>query len=120
MLVKIINGNYGYFDGISVKPVSPNDKPIEVSSDEARRLVGLGVAEIVSEGGILPANADDVDTSDGEDGNGIPRYNNFSTKAELQSIANEYGCELSANMSKAEMVKALDDFFADAPDFSEV
>ena len=47
MLIKIIKGNYGYNDGVSVKVKTPADPPFHVSEDEALRLEGLGVAEIV-------------------------------------------------------------------------
>ena len=55
----------------------------------------------------------DNDESAGDDF-GIPQYGPDTSKADLQSIANEYGIEVSAAATKQELIKALDDFFADA------
>lgn len=46
--VKITNGIYGYRpDGGIVVPVSPADNPIDLSDDEAERLVKLGIAAMI-------------------------------------------------------------------------
>ena len=58
-------------------------------------------------------NDNDNDESAGDDF-GIPQYGPDTSKADLQSIANEYGIEVSAAATKQELIKALDDFFADA------
>ena len=65
---------------------------------------------------ILAATRDkiqDVYKRQGDDF-GIPQYSADTSKADLQSIANEYGIEVSAAATKQELIKALDDFFADA------
>ena len=46
--IKIIKGVYGYKSKGSVVPKSKNDEPFEVSEQEAKRLVEIGVAEIAS------------------------------------------------------------------------
>lgn len=127
MLIKIAKGNYGYNNGVTVRVKKPSDKPFSVSDEEARRLVALGVAEIVSEGGILPASDEGTDIADIkedapeiENEFEIPLYNDLLTRAELQAIAKEYGIEISDRATKSEMIKALDDYFADMPDPSEV
>ncbi len=122
MYIKMIDGAYGYNNGVTVKPMTPADAPFSVSDEEARRLAALGVAEIVSEGGILPANDDGtnvpVNVSEIEGEPEIPRYSDFSTKSELQAIAKKYGVEVSERATKSEMIKALDDYFADMPEIS--
>lgn len=45
MLIHIINGTYGHYEGEWLKPKTRLDPPFEVSDEEADRLVGLGVAE---------------------------------------------------------------------------
>lgn len=124
MYIKMIDGAYGYNNGVTVKPKTPADEPFPVSDEEARRLVALGVAEIVSEGGILPASDEGTDVTvnvpDIENESEIPQYSDFSTNSELQAIAEEYGIKISARATKSEMIKALDDYFADMPDPSEV
>ena len=47
MLIHIINGTYGHYEGEWLKPKTRLDPPFEVSDEEADRLVGLGVAEYV-------------------------------------------------------------------------
>lgn len=80
-------------------------------------MVREGIAEAVdgAERGEVQSesNDNDNDESAGDDF-GIPQYGPDTSKADLQSIANEYGIEVSAAATKQELIKALDDFFADA------
>ena len=98
MRIRILNTTFGLVvDGI-VKPKSPKDSPFEVDEKLGLRLVREGIAEAV----------------DGIESGGVPQYGPDTSKADLQSIANEYGIEVSAAATKQELIKALDDFFADA------
>lgn len=124
MLISIRNTTFGLVVNGIVKPKSPKDPPFEVDEKLGSRLVREGIAEMI--GGTAVAdvqpesndNVNDIDES-GEDF-GIPQYGADTPKADLQSIANEYGIEISATATKQEIIKALDDFFADAlPDDSE-
>lgn len=117
MRIRILNTTFGLVvDGI-VKPKSPKDPPFEVDEKLGLRLVREGIAEAVggAERGEVPSesNDNDNDESAGDDF-GIPQYSAETSKAELQSIANEYGIEVSSAATKQEIIKALDDFFADA------
>lgn len=117
MRIRILNTTFGLvIDGI-VKPKSPKDPPFDVDEKLGSRLVREGIAEAVdgTESGGVPSesNDNDNDESAGDDF-GIPQYSAETSKAELQSIANEYGIEVSSAATKQEIIKALDDFFADA------
>lgn len=103
--VRIINGTYAYRpEGAKrLSPVSAGSSPIEVSENEAARLVRLGVAERVA------ADTDDQDTEEYEDEE--PKYNAGMKAAELQAIMEAAGLEHKAGMTKAEMVAALDSFY---------
>lgn len=52
-MVQIIKGSYGMRVGTTIKPVSANDGPVELSKEEEERLISLGVAVKVA------ANAED-------------------------------------------------------------
>lgn len=85
--------------------VRAGDPPIEVDEALTRRLVEeKGVAEYVT-----PSPVDETDAPDLPDGvTGIPEYSVKNTKAELQGIAALCGLTFDSEMTKAEMVSALD------------
>lgn len=146
MLIKIINGNYGYNNGEFVRAKTPADPPFDVDKSEAERLARLGIAEIletvpaIGAGAKVPAEdaADDADIGEAETAasaddfedeaddsveddisDDIPKYGEESTNADLQAIAKEYGLEFPHKATKAQMIKILDNFFADdAPEVS--
>lgn len=115
MLIKIIAGNYGYSNGISVRVKTPSDAPFDVDNAEGERLISRGIAVAVKVSDKI-----DVPDSNNSDVNSSPSYDESMPKATLQSIAKEYGVEVSEKASKTEIVAALDDYFSDIPDFSEV
>lgn len=135
MLIKIINGNYGYRVGQLVKVKTKNDPPFDVSEEEAHRLERLGVAEIMEEipeggeSGNNEGNSGDNGSREAEEnpeGSGncdteenaedkVPAYGENFTNSELQAIAKEYGIDVSTRAPKAELIKALDEFFSDMP-----
>ena len=128
MLIKIMNTTFGLaVDGI-IKPKSPHDPPFEVDDELGARLIREGIAENVGAavfGGEHPESNDKSNDngnaeSAGGDNFGIPQYSADSTKADLQSIAKEYGIDVPAAATKQDLIKALDNFFADAlPDEAE-
>lgn len=129
MQIKIIKGNYGYNNGVSVRVKTPTDVPFSVDDKEAERLISEGIAVKVSEDGNAPdilnetggtAEQSENINSDTPSDNGAPSYDESMQKATLQAIAKEYGLEISEKASKAEIVTALDEYFSDMPDFSEV
>ncbi len=117
MRIRILNTTFGLVvDGI-VKSKSPKDPPFDVDEKLGLRLVRDGIAEAVNgtESGGVPSESNDNDNDESVGDNfGIPKYGQDTSKADLQSIANEYGIEVSAAATKQELIKALDDFFADA------
>lgn len=135
MLIKIIRGTYGLNSGGNIKPKTCGDLPFHVEPAEAKRLVRLGVAEIVGAGAVtLTKGTEDEQETLGEtsssvpadDGEGyetesvieernVPEYNEDSTNAELQAIAKEYGVELPQRANKSQILEALDDFFGGTP-----
>lgn len=132
MLIKIIRGTYGLNSGGNIKPKTCGDLPFYVDPAEAKRLVRLGVAEIVGAGAVALTKdtGDETETSSDvptdNDGDGyevesvvedrdVPEYSEDSTNAELQAIAKEYGVELPPRANKAQILEALDDFFGGTP-----
>ena len=117
MRIRILNTTFGLVvDGI-VTPKSPKDPPFEVDEKLGLRIVREGIAEAVdgAERGEVQSESNDNDNAESAgDDFGIPQYSADTSKADLQSIANEYGIEVSAAATKQELIKALDDFFADA------
>lgn len=113
MRIRILNTTFGLVvDGI-VKPKSPKDPPFDVDEKLGLKLVREGIAEAVDDTERGEGQSESNDESAGDDF-GIPQYGQDTSKADLQSIANEYGIEVSATATKQELIKALDDFFADA------
>lgn len=117
MLIRIRNTTFGLVVNGIVKPKSLKDPPFDVDEKLGLRLVREGIAEAVdgTERGEVQSESNDNDNDENAgDDFGIPQYSADTSKADLQSIANEYGIEVSAAATKQELIKALDDFFADA------
>lgn len=118
MLIRIRNTTFGLVVNGIVRPKTPKDPPFEVDEELGSRLVSEGIAEMIggtADADVQPESNDNVnDIDESSEDFGIPQYGADTTKADLQSIANEYGIEVSAAATKQELIKALDDFFADA------
>ena len=125
MLIKIINGTYGYKAPGSkhIDPKSAGDPPFEVDDAKAKRLVDLGVAVYITD---KPAKA--VATSDkgenkadqgentsegksGEKGTEKPTYSSKMKVDELKELIKNAGLSYKVGMSKDTMVAALDKFY---------
>ena len=115
MLIKIICGNFGYNNGVCVRVKTPSDPPFSVGDEEARRLVGLGIAEIVGKKTVIPSIEKIPNVTEDDE---IPQYDETMTNAALQALAKENGIEIPPRATKTEIIKALDDYFADMPDLS--
>lgn len=120
MFVKIKSGYYGFVDkdGI-IRPKSKNDSPFRIHDSEGQRLVASGIAECCepdSFGAITEQFAEDIPYAKSEPE--IPEYNAFMTVSELTAIAKEYGVDFPERAKKTEIIKALDDYFSDAPELS--
>lgn len=125
MLIHIINGTYGHYEGEWLKPKSRTDPPFEVDDAEAERLVALGVAEIVNVAPSVPAS----ETARSEEGSNTPapekaaesrkkasatpEYSEANTVKELTAICEQYGVELTGKPNKKAIIEALDLFFSD-------
>lgn len=130
--IRIINGTYGHKPAGSkyIMPVRAGDPPIMVKADKAAGLVTKGIAAYVYEGKnvankeVATANEPDngvepVDTPaepepplKGElEALEIPEYNTDMKAAELREIMDDCGITFRVGMTKADMVKALDEYF---------
>jgi len=60
MKVKIISGTYGHKVGKYIEPKDRTSEPFELEETEAKRLVSLGVAEIITEGVATGGNGEET------------------------------------------------------------
>ncbi len=132
--IRIISGVYGHRPAGSkfVEPKRAGDLPFLVEDEQAARLVALKVAVYADEDknlddtGVATAVAgrkDDsaVDNLPPEDvpskgeiaAPGKPVYSADMKVAELREIMEDCGLTYKVGMSKADLVAALDDYFAD-------
>ena len=111
MLIRIRNTTFGLVVNGIVKPKSPKDPPFDVDEKLGLRLVREGIAEAVdgAERGEVQSesNDNDNDESAGDDF-GIPQYGPDTSKADLQSIANEYGISRNSVIRAETFSKAVD------------
>lgn len=145
-IVKILQGAYGSRDGKGrVHPVFRGEQ-VEVSDQEALRLVGLGVAEIVSGGPAMPSVApqtppDPEQMPQDTTGEKLPAEaatavgdepsDSMSvaalermTKADLEQMAQDMGIDISGaknNRERAELIAAAetDGDGEDAPELED-
>jgi len=133
MKVIIKSGGYGLHTAKGVKLVLRGAE-IDVPEDEAKRLVSLGVAELVpgceeavitapvapgdDEAGIDPAEYAPVIEGDGEDENveyPSPYTEDdlmLKTNKELETIITELDLELPKKANKAALVKLIMDYYS--------
>ncbi len=123
----ITSGTYGHYENGRLRPKDASSGAFAVSEAEAERLVSLELARYadtpvatpeamsaVDEQGVRPA--EDNDTAEGEyEDEDKPLYDESSSVSELRAIAKEHGLTFRVGMSKADMITALNEFFADAP-----
>lgn len=133
VLVKIINGIYGYRPaGRSVViPTTPKDPPIGVDEAEAERLVELGVARYVNERPAIavaadvatPLTAEETDNSvdnmdadaDGESGSSEPEADDASDAEDLskwkyedlKKLASDLGLDTGKLRKKEALIQAI-------------
>lgn len=111
-MIKIIRGVYGYLDkeGI-VRPKTEEDAPFSLSADQEARLVRLGVAVYVGDTTEAPAEPDledisvDIEVEDAPEERPLSEY----SAKELREIGKDYGLTFKVGISKAEMIKAIED-----------
>lgn len=112
--IKIIVGSYGHRpDGRgSVTLITKQSPPIQVSDEEAERLIELGVAAIVEND--LPLTALGHNPGAAEDER--PEYSMKNKADELKALMEEFELKHEEGMTKQQMVDALDAFFDEVPD----
>jgi hypothetical protein len=112
--IKIINGTYGYrAPGVrAVEPKRPGDPPFPLEDDKAERLVSLGVAAYADaeDGSDSPTRKKRRRTKDGGDGK---PYGPDTKADELRALMKECGLTVKIGMTKADMIAALDEYFAE-------
>lgn len=148
MEIKIIKGTYGQqtvnpvTKAVRVRPISMGER-VEVSDQEAARLVSLGVAAYLDENpqdnpasdADSPGNGGEIggtgkhppevdlpstgletppaeDTPPEEDGDEIPEYSTDMKADQLRALMEQYDVPYKSGMNKADMVAALDEYFA--------
>ena len=122
-MIKIIRGVYGYLDkeGI-VRPKTAEDAPFSLSPDQEARLVRLGVAKYVGDATQAPAEADLEDISVDLEMVDTPEeerpLSDYSVKG-LREIGKDYGLTFKVGISKADMIKAIEDAEAALDDDAE-
>lgn len=124
-MIKMIAGVFGLPVNGVVKAMDKNSGAFSAGEEQEARLVRLGMAEYVTSAPVVDAqNASAYDgapigfdeTPPEDDGEpelpdgvvGIPEYSTKNTKAELMEIGALCGISLDADMTKAQMVVALD------------
>lgn len=118
-MIQIVRGVYGFLDkdGI-VRPKRETDPPFELLPEQEARLVRLGVAKYVGDAKVAqpeePAPADFEE----EPADEVP-LSELSVK-ELREIGKEYGLTFKVGISKADMVKAIEEAEAQLLDDIEI
>lgn len=101
-MIKMKYGIYGLREGDTVKPMTPDSGPFNVPEAEERRLVDMGVAEVVHPTATTPV----IKAVQA----GPPAYDVTMKFDALKKIALEgYGIDASGAKSKAEVVRMIDD-----------
>lgn len=115
-MIHIIRGVYGYQDkdGI-VRTKTEADPPFELLPEQEARLVRLGVAEYVGKVKSAPvADAEEEESAEDQETEGEEAATDTFSLAdlsvkELREIGKEYGISFKVGISKAEMVKAIEE-----------
>lgn len=98
--INIVLGTYGYRknDTSPVELINSENGPIEVSDEEASRLIKLGIAEEYKE----PAVVEETTTGN-LDAESLEEY----TVAELKALAVDLGLEFKSRATKDELIKLI-------------
>lgn len=123
-MIKMIRGVFGLpVDGI-VKAMDKNSEPFNAGAEQEERLINLGLAERVGDVPDLHPTEDEIVDTDAPIGfdempplpkavDGIPEYSVAMKATELREIGSMCGLTFKVGMSKADMVAALDQHFAE-------
>lgn len=135
-MIKIIAGVYGYKENGIILPKDKDSEPFSLDPEREAELVAQGVAEyanvIIPEAELEPepetAGAEQQPAEDPAepeaDGDEDPQnekpekpeYSDKMRLTELQALAGAYGLDAQNMRTKAEVIKLLDDYFAEEDD----
>ena len=105
-MVKIIKGTYGHRKGAVIVPVRAGET-VELTDEQEKRLVKLGVAEYINDSDGVPEHSSS-DETDEQEALELPEYNDKMKLPELKEIAEKYGVDASAMTTKKEVIAAID------------
>lgn len=117
-MIKIIAGVYGYKENGIILPKDKDSEPFSLDPEREAELVAQGVAEyanvIIPEVELEPeADGDEDPQSEKAE---KPEYSDKMRLTELQALAGAYGLDAQNMRTKAEVIKLLDDYFAEEDD----
>lgn len=130
-MIKIIAGVYGYKENGIILPKDKDSEPFSLDPEREAELVAQGVAEyanvIIPEAELEPepeAEEPEQDLEPEADGDEDPQsekaekpeYSDKMRLTELQALAGAYGLDAQNMRTKAEVIKLLDDYFAEEDD----
>lgn len=138
-MIKIIAGVYGYKENGIILPKDKDSEPFSLDPEREAELVAQGVAEyanvIILEAELEPEPetadteqrpAEDPAEPEAEEADGDedpqsekaekPEYSDKMRLTELQALAGAYGLDAQNMRTKAEVIKLLDDYFAEEDD----
>ena len=103
-MIKIINGVFGFNNGISIVPKTSKDEPFEAPADVEKRLVEIGVAEYVGKTEATEPTEEVTEEAEAVDLQTLKL-------AELKEYAKEQGAtdeELKPLNSKAKVIELIE------------
>lgn len=125
LTVKIISGTYGCKIKGRIVPKDRTSEPFSLDDAEAKRLVSLGVAEIITEGvatggngketnppSVNPSNDENDSNGENEGGNDIDGHLDAEqlremTNKELKALAEDMGIDTSKMKVKDDYIQAI-------------
>lgn len=126
--VRIISGAYGQHVGNRIVVRDIRSEPFEVDDAEADRIVSLGIAVFVEVDADSSGHTNMPDSTDDSSDDNAAHFENDSRPAytidtpvsELRGIAKACGITFAVGTNKAQMIKALDEYFDDTQSPSEM
>lgn len=137
LTVKIISGTYGCKIKGRIVPKDHTSEPFSLDDAEAKRLISLGVAEIITEGvatggngketnppSVNPSNDENGSNGENEGGNNIDGHLDAEqlremTNKELKALAEDMGIDTSKMKVKGDYIQAIVAVEASAPSNDE-
>jgi len=128
-MIKIIAGVYGYKENGIILPKDKDSEPFSLDPEREAELVTQGVAEyanVIIPGAELEPEPEEPEQdlepeADGDEDPQSekaekPEYSDKMRLTELQALAGAYGLDAQNMRTKAEVIKLLDDYFAEEDD----